>query len=337
VTWTALCWIVPLLGTQDGGAPLPKPDHIVIVVEENKLYSLIVGSSDAPYINSLLPRAAVFTNYHALIHPSQPNYLAMFSGSFQGVTNNTAPAPGSPFSAPNLGSLLIGAGLTFAGYSEDQPEVGYLGPVFENYRRRHNPWSNFSNVPPTSNLPYTHFPASDQYASLPTVSFVIPNLLNDMHSDSIARGDTWLKDNLDAYIRWAETHNSLFILTFDESNAADSNHILTLFIGPMVRPGFYAEPVNHLHLLRTLEDLYGLPHAGDSATVEPIRSVWMTAAPSPPAPPPAPDPPSPPIVDPDPEAAPPPKKNNNGCGGLGIEVLLLLRLSRRFRIPPSNG
>jgi hypothetical protein len=317
--------------------PLPRPDHVVIVVEENKLYSLIVGNPDAPYINSLLSRAAVFTNYHALTHPSQPNYLAIFSGSFQGVRNNTAPPPGAPYDTPNLGGSLIASGRTFAGYSEDQPEVGYLGSVFNNYRRRHNPWSNFSNVPPESNLPYTHFPTPDLLGWLPTVSFVIPNLLNNMHSDSIGRGDAWLRDNLDGYIQWAATHNSLFILTFDESNAADSNHILTLFIGPMVRPGYYSEPVNHLHLLRTLEDLYGLPHAGDSATVEPIRDVWMGAVPPSSAPPPAPDPPSPAIVDPDPEATPPPKKNSGGCGWLGVEILILLGLHRCRRISPSNG
>jgi hypothetical protein len=333
VGWLSLATLIGVARS----APLPRPDHVVIVVEENKLYSLVVGNPDAPYINSLLSRAAVFTNYHALTHPSQLNYLAMFSGSFQGVTNNTAPPPGVPFSTPNLGSLLIGAGRSFAGYSESQPEVGYLGPVFENYRRRHNPWSNFSNVPPESNLPYTHFPTPDHFDTLPTVSFVIPNLLNDMHSDSIGRGDAWLRDNLDAYIQWADTHYSLFILTFDESNAADSNHILTIFIGPMVRPGFYALPVNHLHLLRTLEDMYGLAHAGDSATVEPIGEVWTTGAPSPASPPPPPDSTGAPIVDPDPEAAPPPKKNNNSCGWLGVEILLLLGLHRCRRIPPSKG
>jgi phosphatidylinositol-3-phosphatase len=307
--------ILALLGALQS-PPLPRPDHVVIVVEENKLYSLIVGNPDAPHINSLLPQAAVFTNSFALTHPSQPNYLALFSGSFQGVTNNSAPPPGAPYAAPNLGSLLIASGRSFAGFSEDQPSAGFLGPFHDHYRRRHNPWSNFSNVPPESNLPYTRFPTPDQYDALPTVSFVIPNLLNDMHSDSIARGDTWLRDNIDPYIRWAAGHNSLFILTFDESNAADSNHILTLFIGAMVRPGMVARPINHLHLLRTLEDLYGLPSAGDSAGVEPIREVWTTASPP---------------------ASPPPKKNDEGCGALGLEVVLLLSLHRRRRESPSKG
>lgn len=329
VAWTAFCWIGPLLGIQDGAPPLPRPDHIVIVVEENKLYSLIVGNPDAPYINSLVARGAVLTNSFALTHPSQPNYLALFSGSFQGVTNNTAPAPGAPFSTPNLGSGLLGAGFTFAGYSEGLPFAGFQGAVHGTYRRRHAPWVNFSSVPPENHRPLTDFPAPDRFDSLPTVSFVIPDLLNDMHSDSIARGDAWLRDHLDAYIRWAETHNSLFILTFDESNSADSNHILTLFVGPMVQPGFYATPVNHLHLLRTLEDFYGLPYAGDSANVAPIRDVWVMASPSPSPPPPPPDPAPPsPIVDPDPEA---PARKENGCGALGIAgvALVVRRLLRR--------
>ena len=317
--WAALVGLGLAIVLTTGSRPLPalpRPDHIVIVVEENKLYSRIIGNPEAPYINSLATRAAVFTNFFALTHPSQPNYLALFSGSFQGVTNNTSPAPGSPFDAPNLGTGLFGAGLTFAGYCEGLPHAGYLGAVHENYRRRHNPWSNFSNIPPTSNLPFTDFPTPDRYDALPTVSFVIPDMSHDMHSGTIATGDEWLRANLDAYIQWAATHNGLFILTFDESDAADSNQILTLFVGPMVKPGSYPEPVNHLHLLRTLEDLYGLPYAGESANVAPIVDVWVTS----------PDPPPPPPPDPNRGRS----DNGGRCGGLGIEALLLAAGLRRL-------
>jgi phosphatidylinositol-3-phosphatase len=290
-------------------AALPRPDHIVIVVEENKLYSRIIGNPEAPYINSLAARGVIFTNFFALTHPSQPNYLALFSGSFQGVTSNTSPPPGAPFDTPNLGTGLFGAGLTFAGYSEGLPYAGFLGATHENYRRRHNPWSNFSNIPATSNLPFTDFPPPDQFDSLPTVAFVIPDLVHDMHSGTIATGDEWLRLNLDAYIQWAADHNSLFILTFDESDSASSNHILTLMVGPMVKPGYYPEPVHHLHLLRTLEDLYGLSYAGDSAIVEPIVDVWVTS----------PDPPPPPP----PPAPAPSDHHSQKCGGLGMEAFLL--------------
>ena len=189
-----------------------------------------------------------------------------------------------------------------------------MGAVHGNYRRRHNPWANFSNVPASSNLPFTDFPSPDRFDSLPTVSIVVPDLVNDMHYGSTSTGDAWLRDHLDAYIRWAETHNSLFILTWDESHVAGPNHIPTLFVGPMVRPGAYPESVNHLHLLRTLEDLYGLPYAGETENVAPIVDVWQEPAP---------------------EAAGPssaPKKNTGGCGALGIVAGLIvasLRLRRR--------
>src|SRR5437763_17138020 len=86
---------------------VPRPDHVVIVIEENHSYSQIIGSSAAPYINSLAAQGALFTQSYAITHPSQPNYLHFFSGSAQGVTDDTCPPPGSPYSAANLGGELI--------------------------------------------------------------------------------------------------------------------------------------------------------------------------------------------------------------------------------------
>ena len=65
---------------------VPRPDHVVIVIEENHSYGEIIGSSFAPYINSLATRGALFTQSYAITHPSQPNYLDLFSGSNQGVS-----------------------------------------------------------------------------------------------------------------------------------------------------------------------------------------------------------------------------------------------------------
>src|SRR6476620_3448910 len=81
---------------------LPRPDHVVVVVMENRGYSDIVGSASAPYINSLARSSASFTRSHAITHPSQPNYLALFSGSTQGVTDDST--PGHTFSRQNIGS-----------------------------------------------------------------------------------------------------------------------------------------------------------------------------------------------------------------------------------------
>ena len=163
---------------------VPQPEHVVVVVEENKGFRRIVDSPEAPYINSLAAQGALFTSSFAIRHPSQPNYLALFSGSTQGVGDDSCP---HSFNRPNLGSALIDAGLTFAGYSESMPRTGYLGCETGAYARRHNPWSNFPAVPAEANLPFTAFPTN--FADLPSVAFVVPNLDNDMHDGSIRRGD----------------------------------------------------------------------------------------------------------------------------------------------------
>jgi uncharacterized membrane protein len=250
------------------------PDHIVIVMEENHSFSSIIGSSSAPFINSLAQQGALFTQSFAVEHPSQPNYLDLFSGSNQGVIDDSCP---HTFSTENLASELAAAGQTFTGFSEDLPAAGSTVCTSGAYARKHAPWTNFTNVPATSNLPFSSFPAD--LTTLPTISIVDPNLNDDMHDGTIAQGDTWLQQNLSGYIQFAQTHNSLLIITWDEDDNASGNQIATIFVGPMVKQGQFAETINHFNVLRTLEDLYGLTHVGSAATATPISDVWKLATP----------------------------------------------------------
>src|SRR5215469_9554323 len=151
-------------GTAQAAASLPRFDHIVIVVMENKNFKAIIGRPDeAPYINNKLAAGgAVFSDSFAVGHPSEPNYLALFSGSKQGVTSDHCPVNFKR--APNLGAELIGAGLSFAGYSESMPSAGYTGCGNElsfGYTRAHNPWADFSNVPAASNNTFARFPSDN--------------------------------------------------------------------------------------------------------------------------------------------------------------------------------
>ena len=253
-------------------AAVPTPAHVVIVVEENQPYSAVIGNATAPYINSLATGGALFTNSHAIGHPSQPNYLELFSGSDQGVTDDNGPVT---FSTANLGASLIGKGLTFGGYSEDLPSVGSLVLTSGNYARKHNPWSDFTNVPTANNMPFTSFPTD--YTKLPTVSIIAPNLVNDMHDGTIAQGDTWLQKNLGAYATWAKNNKSLLIVTWDEDDGSGStNQIATIFYGANVASGRYAENITHYSVLRTLGDLYSLTPIGGAAGVAPITDIWQT-------------------------------------------------------------
>jgi acid phosphatase len=275
----------------------PVYDHIVIVVEENKDYrkidddedSYIIDNPNAPFINGTLrAEGASLTRMYAQEHFSQGNYFWLLSGSNQDVGYlDCVPRPGS-IHAKNLASELIAHGRSFKGFSEDLPALDPTADKEGDYARKHVPWIGFSNIPNTANLSFEDFPKRvEDFHKLPTVAFVIPNLKHDMHDssskdadDSVRNGDDWLRKNLGSYYRWAKTHNSLLIVTFDEdathaglfgigltnpaaSDIEDQNQIVTIFAGAHIKPGYEeTAPVTHVNLLRTIEAMYGLPRSG---------------------------------------------------------------------------
>lgn len=248
---------------------IPRPDHVVVVVMENHSYADILGNPDAGYINALAQRGALFAESFAVAHPSQPNYLALFSGSTQGVSGDECP---QTFSTTNLASDLARAGATFAGYSEGLPHVGDQVCESGAYARKHAPWTNFSTVPAEVGRPFSDFPTS--FSALPTVAFVIPDLTHDMHDGSIAEGDAWLRQHLADYASWAPAHNSLLILTFDEDDHSQHNRIFTLIVGAHVVTGRYHERLDHYRLFRTLQALHGLAPSPSAGPSGPVTDVW---------------------------------------------------------------
>ena len=265
---------------------IPLPDHIVILILENHGYSEIIGSTSAPHINTLAADAhsAVFTKSYAITHPSQPNYLDLFSGCDQGVVDDAVPTD-IPYTTDNLGRQLLDAARSFVTYSEDLPSIGYNGASSSNYARKHNPAANWmgtgtNQIPTTTNQPFSAFPTD--FTKLPDVCYVVPNQNNDMHNGSaptnIKTGDMWMNTHLNSYVEWAKTHNSLFILTFDEDDNSAGNQVTTIFTGAMVKPGKYSETINHYSLLRTIEEMYGLPYACNAVTAKSIVSCWIAAS-----------------------------------------------------------
>ena len=260
-----------------------RPDHVLVLLLENHSYLEIKDSTKAPYINSLLvdPLAAAFTQSFALTHPSQPNYIMLFSGSNQGIINDNVPT-NLPFTAPNLGASLLQNGFTFVAYSETLPSVGFTGATSGSYARKHCPWVNWqgsptNGIPSNLNQPFTAFPTD--YTKLPTLCFVIPNLLDDMHDGTVGAADTWIKNNLKKYVEWCKANNSLFILTVDEDDKTEGNQIYSIILGQDIKAGTYAQPITHYNFLRTLEDLYGLPYAGASKDSSDIVGIWKTPLP----------------------------------------------------------
>ena len=248
-----------------------KPPHassVVVVIMENRDYDLIIGDKEAPYINKqLVPQAALMTNSHAITHPSQPNYLGLFSGSTQGINDDSCP---HTFSAANVGEELIAAGSTFDGYSESMPYDGFTGCYSGEYARKHNPWVNFTNVPASSNLIYQGFVTPS------ALTVVVPNLCHDMHDCSTQTGDQWLKSNLPPFLAYDKKHNGLLVLTWDEADpdASGKNQIATLLIGPMIEPGKYAQDITHYSTLRTIEDIFGVACTADACQAHDLKGMW---------------------------------------------------------------
>ena len=128
-TTLSVLWMLPIGCAAATSSPWPTApaarvsalDHIIVVVMENKNYDQV---RTAPYIASLIASGSSFSNSHAIGHPSQPNYIAMWSGSTQGVTSDACPPPGSPFMAENLGHACEAAGITWRTYAEDLPAAG---------------------------------------------------------------------------------------------------------------------------------------------------------------------------------------------------------------------
>jgi hypothetical protein len=247
-----------------------QPDHIVVVIFENKHRSNVIGNPYAPYLNKLARQGANMTRSYGVTHPSQPNYLALFSGSTQGVTSNACLQQFKK--KQNLGSQLRQAGLSFTGYAESLPKAGFTGCVQGRYQRKHNPWVNFANLPRTSNQPFSAFPSD--YRKLPTVAFVSPDMCNSMHDCSIHTGDRWMKKYFKRYAMWAKRNNSWLIVTFDENAGGTVHPIPTIIVGEGIQPGRYTEWMNHYTLLRTIEKAYELPPLGRAHAARPLSKIW---------------------------------------------------------------
>jgi hypothetical protein len=251
---------------------LPRPDHIVVVIEENHGYSQIMDKrNSASYIHALAKRGVLFTQSYGVTHPSQPNYLALFSGSTHDITSDACP---NILASDNLATRLIGKGASFAIYSESLPSPGNLTCSSGAYHRKHNPMANWQDtrLPAEMNKRFADFPPD--FSMLSTVSFVIPNQNNDMHDGSFEAADEWLKTHIEPYAAWAMKHNSLLILTWDEDDFRGENHIVTILVGPMVKPGTNSQRINHYNVLRTMLDFYGLPSLGASRDAEAIKGIW---------------------------------------------------------------
>jgi acid phosphatase len=270
-------------------APLAQYDHVVVVIMSVHSPDSIIGSASAPYINGVLvPAGARFSNASTLFAPQQPNYIALLAGDNLNVVDDACHAPNT--TTDTLPRQLASAALSFAQFSEGLPAAGDTSCTSGFYTRAHNAVTYFSDLPASMNQPYSAFADALANAALPTVSFVVPNICDDMLgqafgfdcpriiADLVALGDTWLSNNLPPLLSSLASKNTLLIVTWDIGDLTLSSYsslIPVILIGPRVKTGYTsAATITHLSVLRLIEDLYALPRLRGAAGATEISDVF---------------------------------------------------------------
>ncbi|MDE3030797.1 MAG: acid phosphatase [Acidobacteriota bacterium] len=267
-----LALLSPLASSGATGATLPttvRPcatttsahyTHVVWILLENEGYG-VIGSSSAPYLNSLSDHCGLATNDFATNHPSLPNYIALTSGSAQGIVDDNEPSS-HPLRVPSIFSQLKANWRT---YAESMP-TACDRVTSGTYAARHNPAVYYTNLANCAGRDVALRSPLDLSAAF---TMIVPNVCNDMHSCPVATGDAWLKKYVTQILSSPQYHSrslALFI-TFDESTQSSSNQIPTVVVAPSVPAGIrVATHFTHYSLLRTTETLLHLPLLGAART-----------------------------------------------------------------------
>jgi hypothetical protein len=254
--------------------PASRSSHVIVVVMENAEYDGVIGSSSAPYVNRLAHRYGMATQSYAIRHPSLPNYLALTSGSTQGISSDCTDCG---VSAPNIVDQLETAGIAWKAYLEGVPRPCFTGAGAGGYAKKHNPFAYYTDIAHTSRrcgrLVGFDALASDLRAgALPTYAWISPNLCDDGHDCGVGAGDRFLARTMPALLRELGPHGFL-VLTWDEGSSdrrccgvAAGGRIATIVAGPAVRAGSRSSmPIDHYGVLATIERALGLPELAGAA------------------------------------------------------------------------
>jgi len=246
---------------------------------ENHSYDEIIGSSSAPYLNGLARRYGLATNYHGVTHPSLPNYLAMIGGSTFGISSDCTSCS---VDATNLGDQLDAKGVAWRGYFEGMPSPCYQGASYGSYAKKHDPFVYFRDISSDASrcrahvVPLGSFGPDLSGRSTPGLSFIVPNLCNDMHDCSVATGDSWLRSFVPPILASAAFKDGgTLVITFDEDNGSSANHIMTLVISRSIRSGARTSAnLNHYSLLRAIEGEFGASPLREAASARSLFAAF---------------------------------------------------------------
>jgi hypothetical protein len=258
------------LGVQAvSGLPRSTASHVLVIMMENEEDTSVLGSPAAPYANALIRRYGLATQSFAITHPSLPNYLALTSGSTQGVSSDCTECSAN---APNIVDQLEAAHISWKAYMEDLPTPCFKGSEAGGYAKKHDPFIYFDDIANSAVrchkiVGFGQLSADLRGGSLPTYAWISPNLCDDGHDCGVSGGDKFLARAVPALLRELGRHGFL-VITWDEGSSdqgccggvAQGGHVATIVAGPDVRRGAREGGfVDHYGVLGTIEEALGLP------------------------------------------------------------------------------
>ncbi|KAJ2963245.1 hypothetical protein NQZ79_g1753 [Umbelopsis isabellina] len=263
---TALCLVTVAFAapTQKRAAnivPGTNYDRIVIFVLENTDYSTAAAN---PYLSSLAQKhtGVTLTNYLAITHPSQPNYVAMISGSPSGVLLDFD----STINRKNIVDLLEAKGISWKSYQQAYPGNCNTATSTSTYYRKHNPFISFPSI--TGNATRCAKIVNSDQLDTDIANNAVPQINNDAHNTNVTYAASWLQSYLEPRIsNPAFSTNTLFVLTFDESaNYLNNNQVFTVLFGPAVQRSSLTDgnKYNHYSILKSVEDNWNLGNLGQN-------------------------------------------------------------------------
>ncbi len=256
----------------------PHFQKVMIVILENTEYD---DAMRQPFLKALAKRGALLSDYHAVAHPSEPNYVALVAGDYYGIKDDGQ----YDLDGKTVADLLEAKHRSWKVYAESYPGHCFTGMHSGTYARKHEPFMSFKNIS-TDAARCSHIVNASELdgdirkGTLPDYSLYIPDMNNDGHDTTVAYANDWLKKAFGPRLSDpAFTRGMLFVVTFDESNIyppQGTNRVATVLVGDSVRPGFVSRtPYTHYSLLRTVEDGFGLGTLGkNDEKARAIQDVW---------------------------------------------------------------
>jgi acid phosphatase len=254
----------------DQRTAFPRFSKVAVLFLENRGYHQVIGSKQAPFLNRLARRGALATNYYAVAHPSLPNYLALTTGSTDGVSSD---CNSCETRAPTLAGQLQDAHIPWRAYFEGIPAAGFEGRGFADYTKHYNPFAYSDQVGDRTDRSHVfgfRTLGNDlRNGRLPRFSWIAPDLLHDGHNASVRASDRFVARLVPRIVRALGPHGVL-IVTWDEAQGVvgpRGGHVALVATGPgarhRVRVGVSAD---HYSLLATLEAGLRLPRLGQAAS-----------------------------------------------------------------------